>query len=93
MDWADLAQDRDHWWALESTVINLRVPLNAGIFLSSCTTGGFSRRAHLHAFFHITFTVTVETSAVPLAAVRSNLVFTLDLWASFARLRFSGSPM
>jgi hypothetical protein len=23
-------------------------PSNAGKFLSSCTTGGFSRRAHLH---------------------------------------------
>jgi hypothetical protein len=29
-------------------VMNLRVPLNIGKFLSSCTTGGFSRRAHLH---------------------------------------------
>jgi hypothetical protein len=29
-------------------VINLRVPLNAGKFLSSCTMGGFSRRTRLH---------------------------------------------
>jgi hypothetical protein len=28
--------------------MNLRVPLNAGKFLSSCTIGGFSRRAELH---------------------------------------------
>jgi hypothetical protein len=27
---------------------NLRFPLNAGKFFSSCTTGGFSRRARLH---------------------------------------------
>jgi hypothetical protein len=26
MDWIDLAQDRDKWWALLSTVMNLRVP-------------------------------------------------------------------
>jgi hypothetical protein len=26
MDWIDLAQDRDHWWALVSTAMNLWVP-------------------------------------------------------------------
>jgi hypothetical protein len=26
MDWIELAQDRDQWMALESTVMNLRVP-------------------------------------------------------------------
>jgi hypothetical protein len=26
MDWIDLAQDRDQWWALLNTIINLRVP-------------------------------------------------------------------
>jgi hypothetical protein len=31
-----------------NTVTNLRVPYNVGKFLSSCTTGGFSRRAQLH---------------------------------------------
>jgi hypothetical protein len=37
MDWINLAQDRDQ----------LRVLVNAGKFLSSCTVGGFSRRAQL----------------------------------------------
>jgi hypothetical protein len=26
MDWIDLAEDRDQWWALVNIVMNLRVP-------------------------------------------------------------------
>jgi len=31
MDWIELAQNRDRWW----TLVNLRVPKNAGNFLTS----------------------------------------------------------
>jgi hypothetical protein len=48
MDWIDLAQDRDQWKAVVNTIMNIRVTQNVGEFWSSCTTGGFSRRAQLH---------------------------------------------
>jgi hypothetical protein len=47
MDWIDLAQERDKWRALVNIVMNIRIPQNAGKFLSSCRIG-FSRKAQLH---------------------------------------------
>ena len=44
MDWIGLVKDRDRWRTLVSAVMNLRVPWNAGNFLTSCKPVSFSRR-------------------------------------------------
>jgi hypothetical protein len=48
MDWIYMVQDRDQCRALVNTVMKFRISYNFGKFLSSYTTGGFSRWAHLH---------------------------------------------
>ena len=48
MDWIGLAQDTDRWRTLVSAVMNLRVPWNAGNFLTSCKPVSFSRRTLHH---------------------------------------------
>ena len=48
MNWIGLAQDRDRWWTLVSAVMNLRVPWNAGNFLTSCKPVSCSRRTLHH---------------------------------------------
>ena len=48
MDWIRLAQDRDRWRTLLSAVMNLRVPWNAGNFLTSYKPVSFSRRTLHH---------------------------------------------
>ena len=48
MDWIGLDQDREIWWTLVSAVMNLRIPWNAGNFLTSCKPVSFSRRTLHH---------------------------------------------
>jgi len=49
MDWIGLTQDRYRWPTLVSAVMNLRVPWNAGNFLTSFKSVSFSRRTLHHA--------------------------------------------
>jgi hypothetical protein len=37
-DWMERAQEKDTWRALVSTVMNFRVPQNAGNFSTRCKT-------------------------------------------------------
>jgi hypothetical protein len=43
VDWIDLAHNSDQWRVLVNTVLNLRVPQNAGKFLSSCTMAALKK--------------------------------------------------
>jgi hypothetical protein len=50
IDWSGLAQDRNIWRALVSSVLKLWVPQNAGKLLSGLTTGGLSSSTQQHTF-------------------------------------------
>jgi hypothetical protein len=48
VDWIELAQDRDMWWVLVNVVMNVRVPENAGNFLTSLKPVSFSNMTLHH---------------------------------------------
>jgi hypothetical protein len=48
MGWIHMVRDKGQLRALVNMVMNLSVVSNIGKCLSSCATGGFSRRTQLH---------------------------------------------
>jgi hypothetical protein len=48
VDWIGLAKDRNRWRAVVNSVLNLRVPLNAGKLSSGLTPIGLSSSVQLH---------------------------------------------
>jgi hypothetical protein len=48
LDWIGLAQDRNRWRTLVNSVLNLRVPWNAGKLLSGLTFKGLLSSVQLH---------------------------------------------
>jgi hypothetical protein len=48
MDWIDLVQDMDRWQTLVNSVMNMRVPLSVGNFLTIFEPVRFLERTLLH---------------------------------------------
>jgi hypothetical protein len=66
VDWIGLAKDRNRWRALVNSVLNLRVPWNAGKLSSGLTSSGLSISVQLHVVSYLWRHLAVCVSVYPL---------------------------
>jgi hypothetical protein len=62
VDWIGLAQDRNRWKALVNSILNLRVPRNAGKLSSGLTSSGLSSSAQLHRVSQLVIVQKIKVS-------------------------------
>jgi hypothetical protein len=65
VDWIGFAQDRYRWRALLNSVMNLRVPPNAGKLPSGCTTCGLSSGTQLHRVCYLVYLINNKNKWIP----------------------------
>ena len=91
VDWIGLAQYRDRWRMLVSAVMNLRVPCNAGNFLTSCKPVSFSRRT-LHHRVSIPLPTLCAARSVQGYKVYKGTLYLLPLWKQRFIIVFESYP-
>jgi len=86
MEWIKLAKDRYWWPAIVNAVMNLLVPYNVGIILTSCKPVSFLRRTIFHGVSKLVI------NAVLLNGIEIISVSELPPFLSYRQLPCLGLP-
>jgi hypothetical protein len=62
MDWIELAGDRDEWWAVVNTVMNISVPCNEKNLMTGERSVSISRRTVQCAVYSVQCAVSQATA-------------------------------